>query len=144
MYSKLEQLLRMCLSVQSNFRLDAAILANKNKEYRFAGNSFRRPFSFYLLRGFSTLRRIALNVRNWMGVWFEQKLSADSLLSKKARGKFGPYLMHFSVTLYKDDFNSSFTSVKLQVLRSKNVLVLPSTAFYNLNIEKKIITIIMN
>ena len=72
-----------------------------------------------------------------MDVWFEQKLSADSLLSKKTRGKFGPYLMHFSVTLYKHDFNSSFTSVKLQVLRSKNVLVLPSTAFYNLNIEKK-------
>ena len=56
---------------------------------------------------------------------------------KKARGKFCPYLMQLSVTLYKHDFNSSFTSVKLQVLRSKNVLVLPSTAFYNLNIEKK-------
>ena len=79
-----------------------------------------------------------------MDVWFEQKLSADSLLSKEARGKFCPYLMQLSVTLYEHDFNSSFTSVKLQVLRSKNVLVLPSTAFYNLNIEKKIIKIIMN
>ena len=116
----------------------------RNTDSREIRKSYRRPFSFYLLRGFSTLRRIALNVRNWMDVWFEQKLSADSLLSKKARGKFCPNLMQLSVTLYKHDFNSSFTSVKLQVLRSKNVLVLPSTAFYNLNIEKKIIKIIMN